>query len=466
VSVADILIVDDEPEIRSLVAEVLEGRGHRVVTAADGQEALERFRATPTPVVLLDLSMPRLGGMETLPELRRLDPGVCVIIVTSTTDPSTVVQAMRLGAYDYVAKPIEPEDLALCVGRALEHRRLLSEVSQLRDEVKGAGLLRQQMGSSPAVEQLIVQVIQVAGSPFNVLIQGETGTGKELVARAIHRLSPSADGPFVAVDCGAIPDTLIESELFGYERGAFTGADRRRDGHFRAAHGGTLFLDEIGNVPLTIQAKLLRALQEKQVQPLGGTRPVPVDARIVAATNRPLEHEAREGRFRQDLYYRLSEFGIVVPPLTERRPDILHLARRFLDEAAMELKRPVRAISEEAAAALEAHGWPGNVRELRNVIRQAALRADGVVLPEHLRLGAGGGAAATAEGIAADAQPGRTLREAAAIGAESAERAAISEALRSAGGNKSAAARALGTDFKTLHLKMKRYGISGEAFRP
>ncbi len=461
---ADVLVVDDEAEIRDLLAEIFEARGHRVLQAADGIEGLERFRAAPAAVVLLDLTMPRLGGMETLRELRRIDPKACVIILTANTEVATAVEAMRLGAHDYVTKPLAPEDLLVRVDRALEHHGLLSEVGRLREEARGAGALRQQMGESPAVEHVVRQVMQVAGAPFSVLVQGETGTGKELVARAIHRLSPRGDGPFVALDCGAIPDTLIESDLFGYEKGAFTGADRRKDGHFQAAHGGTLFLDEIGNLPMTTQAKLLRALQERQVQPLGSTRPVPVDARIVAASNRPLAQEAGAGRFRQDLYYRLDEFGISLPPLRERRADILFLARRFLDEAAMELRRPVREISAPAAAALEAYAWPGNVRELRNAIRQAVLRSDGLLLPEHMRLGTTE-APAGADVVAAAGAPRRALREAAAAGAESAERAAISEALRASAGNKSEAARLLGTDFKTLHLKMRRYGISGAEFR-
>jgi len=307
------------------------------------------------------------------------------------------------------------------------------------------------------------QIKQVADSPLTVLVEGETGTGKELVARAIHQLSARREKPFVAVDCGAMPDTLIESELFGYEKGAFTGAHQRKEGQFQLAGEGTLFLDEIVNLPLPTQAKLLRALQERQVQPLGSKRPVQVLARIIAASNVPLEREVRAGRFRQDVYYRLNEFAITLPPLRER-DNILHLANEFLPEAGMELGRPCRKISEAAAQVLLRYHWPGNVRELRNVIRRAILLAADVIEPAHLSV------------IPVDSPPTAALREAPAPGdcslkeiadaaAAQAEQDAIRRVLQLTGGNKSEAARLLRTDYKTLYLKMKHYDIDAGKFR-
>ncbi|MBI4634776.1 MAG: sigma-54-dependent Fis family transcriptional regulator [Candidatus Rokubacteria bacterium] len=463
---ARILVVDDEPRMRALLGEILQEEGLDVTMAEDGEIALERFRQERPAVVLLDLEMPKRGGMETLPELRQIDPRASVIILTGYRDIPSVVAAMRLGAYDYLPKPFQNDELVLTVRRALERQALLVQVDELRSRVGEDGPLATQMGTSEAIRSVIEQVSQVADSALTVLVQGETGTGKEVVARAIHRQSARRQRPFIALDCGAIPETLIESELFGYEKGAFTGADRRKDGHFRLADGGTLFLDEVPNLPLATQAKLLRVLQERHVQPLGARRPVPVDVRIIAASNVPLEEEMRAGRFRQDLYYRLNEFAILLPPLRERREDILHLARRFLDEASMELRRPVRGISASAAEVLLRHAWPGNARELRNVIRQAALRAEDLLEPGHLGP-LGTDRAAVARG-GATRRAGRdlSLRETAGLAARDAEQRAIRGALQTARGNKSEAARLLRTDYKTLHLKMRHYGISRRDFLP
>ncbi|HYM67168.1 MAG TPA: sigma-54 dependent transcriptional regulator, partial [Patescibacteria group bacterium] len=378
-----ILVVDDEAEIRSLLAAVLQSKGYEVVTAEDGAAALQAVPRERPAVILMDLSMPRMNGMDALPEIKRLDPELPVIICTAHADLATAVRAMKLGAYDYLTKPFDVELLILTLERAVERHRLHSRIEELKRQGQGSSLA-ERMGGSPAIALVIQQVAQVAESNFTVLVQGETGTGKELVARAIHQQSPRRQSPFVAVDCGAIPETLVESELFGHERGAFTGAQARREGHFQLAKGGTLFLDEIGNVPLATQAKLLRALEQREVHPLGGARAVTVDARIIAATNSELEESVKAGRFRADLYYRLSEFTIALPPLRSRREDIMHLSQRFLDEVSMELRRPVRRISDEAMQVLLHHDWPGNVRELRNVVRKAALLATDVVTPEHI----------------------------------------------------------------------------------
>ena len=378
-----ILVVDDEAEIRSLLAAVLQSKGYEVVTAEDGAAALQAVPRERPAVILMDLSMPRMNGMDALPEIKRLDPEVPVIICTAHADLATAVRAMKLGAYDYLTKPFDVELLVLTLERAVERHRLHSRIEELKRQGQGSSLA-ERMGGSAAIAQVIQQVAQVAESNFTVLVQGETGTGKELVARAIHQQSARRQAPFVAVDCGAIPETLVESELFGHERGAFTGAQARREGHFQLAKGGTLFLDEIGNVPLATQAKLLRALEQREVNPLGAARAVAVDARIIAATNSELEESVKAGRFRADLYYRLGEFTIALPPLRSRREDIMHLSQRFLDEVSMELRRPVRRISDEAMQVLLHHDWPGNVRELRNVVRKAALLATDVVTPEHI----------------------------------------------------------------------------------
>jgi DNA-binding NtrC family response regulator len=308
------------------------------------------------------------------------------------------------------------------------------------------------------------RIKQVASSPLTVLIQGETGTGKEIVARAIHQDSPRRTRPFLAVDCGALPENLIESELFGFERGAFTGADRRKEGFFLLAQGGTLLLDEVANLPLATQGKLLRVLQERQVSPLGGRGPVPFDVRVIAACNVPLEDEVQAGRFRQDLFYRLDEFRIALSPLRARRDDVLVLARRFLDEASVEMKRHVHGFTVEAEAWLLRHPWPGNVRELRNVVRRAVVLSSDLIAPEHLeRPQAAEAAPPAAEATAAAAPagaPAASLKEARERGAAEAEQHAIRRALAVSRGNKSEAARLLKTDFKTLHLKMKQYGIA------
>jgi DNA-binding NtrC family response regulator len=462
--VTKILVVDDEAEIRSLLAAVLQSKGYEVVTAEDGAAALQAVPRERPAVILMDLSMPRMNGMDALPEIKRLDPELPVIICTAHADLATAVRAMKLGAYDYLTKPFDVELLILTLERAVERHRLHSRIEELKQQGQGS-TLAERMGGSPAIALVIQQVAQVAESNFTVLVQGETGTGKELVARAIHQQSPRRQSPFVAVDCGAIPETLVESELFGHERGAFTGAQARREGHFQLAKGGTLFLDEIGNVPLATQAKLLRALEQREVHPLGGARAVTVDARIIAATNSELEESVKAGRFRADLYYRLSEFTIALPPLRSRREDIMHLSQRFLDEVSMELRRPVRRISDEAMQVLLHHDWPGNVRELRNVVRKAALLATDVVTPEHipaLSASAPAHARAGAEPVGEDL----SLREVAELAAVQAEREIIRHALESTKGNKSQAARLLRTDYTTLHAKMKRYGISARDFTP
>src|SRR5438477_6282150 len=485
---ACVLLVDDDLALLQALPEALRLRmgGVKVDTADSAAAALDLIAARDYDAIVTDIKMPGIDGLELLAEIRTQRPDTPTVMSTGHGEHDLVVQSLRGGAYDFIQKRIDRDHLVASLSRAIQMRELSRRVKEqqaalerhLNDleaivEERTRELretneviespLRLLMGPSGQMEKIVQQIKQVADSPLTVLVEGETGTGKELVARAIHQLSARRDKPFVAVDCGAIPDTLIESELFGYEKGAFTGAHQQQDGQFRRAEGGTLFLDEIVNLPLPTQAKLLRTLQERQVQPLGSKQPVRVDVRIVAASNVPLEDEVRAGRFRQDVYYRVNEFVIALPPLRER-DDILHLANDFLAEASMEFGRPCREISAAAAESLLRHGWPGNVRELRNVIRRAILLAADSIEPEHLSFFAAD--LATSTPVREGPPPiGLSLKAIAEAAAADAEQQAIRRTLGDTKGNKSEAARLLRTDYKTLHVKMKQYGISSVPFK-
>jgi len=487
-SEARVLIVDDDLALLQALPEALRLRmdGVTVDTAESGAAALDRITAVDYDAIVTDIKMPGMDGLELLAEIRTQRPDTPTLMITGHGEHDLVVQALRSGAYDFIPKPIDRDYFVASLRRAIQTQELSRRVKEQQlalerhlNELEAIveertrdlretnqvieSPLRLLMGPNGQMEKIVQQIKQVADSPLTVLVEGETGTGKELVARAIHHLSARRNKPFIAVDCGAIPDTLIESELFGYEKGAFTGAHQRKEGQFQLADGGSLFLDEIANLPLPTQAKLLRALQERQVQPLGSKRLVRVSVRIIAASNVPLAREVRAGRFRQDVYFRLNEFGITLPPLRER-DDILHLANEFLPEAGMELGRPCRKISEAAAQVLLRYQWPGNVRELRNVIRRAILLASDVIEPEHLSVLPVDPPPATAlrgEPAPVDA----SLKEIAEAAAADAEQQAIRRVLETTKGNKSEAARMLRTDYKTLHLKMKLYGIDAARFR-
>src|SRR5918999_869382 len=484
-SMGHVLIVDDDLALLQALPEFLRIRmaGLKVDTAQSGSAALDQINARDYDAIVTDIRIPGMGGLELLAEIRTHRPDIPTLMITGYADQDLVVQALRAGAYDFIEKPIDRDYLIASLRRAMGKRdfsrrvkgqqlavaRHLSELEAVVDERTREKPLRFLLGPNGPMQKILEQIKQVADSPLTVLIQGETGTGKELVARAIHQLSGRREKPFVAVDCGAIPDTLIESELFGYEKGAFTGAHQRKEGQFQLAAAGTLFLDEVVNLPLPTQAKLLRMLQQRQVQPLGSKGPVQVAARIVAASNVPLDREVRAGRFRQDVYYRLNEFGITLPPLRERGHDILHLANEFLPEAGLELGRPCRKISEAASQVLLRYPWPGNVRELRNVIRRAILLASDLIEPEHLSVLPGEPSPASAlraEPVPGDASLGDfSLKGIAEAAASDAERRAIHQVLQTTKGNKSEAARLLRTDYKTLYLKMKQYGIDAGRFR-
>ncbi len=453
-----LLSVDDDPmQGRILTALFRDTPGLTVTAVHDGTAALNEVAADPPDIVVLDLGLPGISGLEVLQRCKTIAPDIPVIVLTGYTDVRTAVQAIQLGAYQFLTKPMNTDELTVIVQRALERSELLQQIESLRRKVGGGSALGSLLGGSPGMQSVVRRVRQVATSNFTVLVQGETGVGKELVARAIHEESGRAGRPLVPIDCGAIPENLLESELFGHEKGAFSSADRKKEGLFVIAEGGTLFLDEIGNLPPGIQAKLLRVIQERKVLAVGSTTPRNLDVRFIAATNVPLETAVREGRFRQDLYYRLTEFTIVVPPMRDRADDIVLLANRFRQEASLELCRPVAAISDEAARILRAHSWPGNVRELRNVIRQAVLLApDSVIEADQIQpLLAGWDA--PSEPMATGG--GTSLKEIADAAVAEAEKRAISETLQKTNGNKSQAARLLRVDYKTLHLKVKRYGL-------
>jgi DNA-binding NtrC family response regulator len=385
-----------------------------------------------------------------------------VVMLTAHSELKTAVRATQLGAFDYLTKPIDPEEVALSVRRALETHALRTEVEDLKRQLGDGGSLAALMGPSREVRIVAEQVRTVAATAFSVLVLGETGTGKELVAQAIHRQSERRNGPLVALDCGAIPEALVESELFGHEKGAFTGADRRKDGRFQLAERGTLLLDEVGNLPLGPQAKLLRVLESRQVQPVGSTKTIATDVRVIAATNDDLQARVNAGKFRPDLYFRLAQYTITLPPLRDRTDDISYLAQRFLDEVAIELRRPAQRFAPDGLAALQRHRWSGNVRELRNVVRQAVLESkDAVLRRSDLKPLLGTSAPSNAP-----TTTGGSLREIAEAAARAAERHAICDALRASQGNKSRAAKALQTDYKTLHNKIKLLGIRAGDFAP
>ena len=459
-----IMLVDDDHDFVWLTGNMLQKAGYRVVQAHDGEEALGLFEKDVPDVVLLDYRMPGRDGLQIAGEMRQRISTVPIVMITGYGEVKLAVKAMKMGVYDYVTKPVDNNDLLFTIKRALETQDLVHEVEHLRNVLSERASLYKLMGKSDQVKKLVRHVERVAPTSFTVLIEGESGTGKELVARAIHDLSQVKDGPFVAVDCGAIPETLIESELFGYMKGAFTGAHTDKPGHFELADGGTVFLDEVGNLPYPVQQKLLRGIQERVVQRLGGKKPVEIDARIVAATNQSLEKDVESGRFRTDLYFRLNEFTIRTPALRDRTEDTPYLAKKFMDEVEEELGKRCGGFSKESLIALSSYRWPGNVRELRNVIRQAVLlseenspiQPDHLTFSSHLIPGKKKGDTPVSDGV----YNGReSLKEIMKRLGDSFEKTVIEETMAETEGNKSEAARRLKVDYKTLLKKVKVYQI-------
>jgi len=446
-----VLVIDDEPAHRLMVRVVLGDAGFRVLEADNGSSGLATLRSKPVDVVLLDMRMPGMSGLDVLQKMHEEAMTTPVIMLTAFGNVGSAVEAMKIGAWDYLTKPTDNDELLAVVQKAAEHVRLTRENRDLKKQI---GQLRETriIGASPEIRRVADLIEQVGPSEANVLILGESGTGKELVAQQLHEKSARANGPLVKVNCAALPENLLESELFGYVRGAFTGAAQDKPGRFQLAGGGTLFLDEIGELPLTLQAKILRALQERIVEPLGGVTPVSIDVRFIAATNRDLPAMIAQGMFREDLYYRLNVLEIRIPPLRERIEDIPLLVDYLLDKLGRKNNRPVRTVSREFLDALCRHEWRGNVRELENVLERALIlcRADTLDLrdlPDHL----------VAPGPAP--RP-RHLPNPGESPLETAERQALEETLRKYAGHRERTAQALGISRRTLQYRLKKYGLT------
>ncbi len=445
-----LLVADDDPAVRESLERTLKREGYQVVVASDGQAGLEQLRAGGVDLVLADLKMPGLSGLELLRAVKTVAPDVDVIMLTAFGTVEEAVQAMKDGAYDFLTKPFQRAQLIRLIRKALERRALIAENRALQQRLDD--LLRQGavIGTSPAFQRMMTLIEQVAPSSATVLIEGESGSGKELAARAIHERSARRAGPFVAVNCAALPETLLESELFGYERGAFTGAAGRKEGRFELADGGTLFLDEVADLSPVTQPKILRVLQEGEFERVGGTKTLRVDVRIVTATNQDLAQLVREKRFREDLYYRLNVITITVPPLRERREDIPFLAHHFLRVYAAKNNRKLDGFSEEALARLETYAWPGNVRELENAVERAVVLARGSLIE-----------VADLPASVVEGTPSADWVKAIPVGTSLAEveQRVLEETLRHTKGNKTLAAKLLGIDPKTVFRKLKQAGV-------
>src|ERR1041385_2097841 len=452
----DVLLVEDKESLRRVLRMTLEAAGYSVTEAADARAAINEISRVPHKIVLTDLRMPDGSGIDVLRAAKNADSDVPVIVMTAYGSIDEAVQAMKDGAHDFLQKPVDSNHLLLLVERALEQSRLRTENILLREEWSKRYGFPRIIGESEAIKRTVAETQRVATTEATVLLLGESGTGKELFARAIHHLSNRRDKPFVAINCAAIPETLIENELFGHERGAFTGAGDRRLGKFELASGGTIFLDEIGELPLAVQGKLLRAIEEKAIDRIGGKAPVPVDVRVVAATNKELRAAVDTGEFRGDLFFRLAVFPIDIPPLRERNDDVDLLAKHFAAELGKELRGREASISEAGMRTLRAHRWPGNVRELENAIERACILADSAELQPR-DLGFGNDGAPDAKAIGFDLSG--TLNEAATRAIQMVEREKIAQALAECEGNKTRAADLLGVSYKTLLTKIKEYNL-------
>ena len=456
-----ILIVEDKDSLRAMLRHALEAEGHVVVEAADQVEATRALEESHPALVLSDLRLPVGDGLGVLRAAKEFDPELPVIVMTAYGGIHDAVQAMKEGAMDFLAKPVDPDHLLLLVARALALRRMATENTLLREELmvrRGAPRI---IGEDPALRKVSAALQRAAVTDATVLLLGESGTGKELFARALHAFSPRADNPFVAINCAAIPETLLETELFGYEKGAFTGAGTRKLGRFELAQRGTLFLDEIGDLPLTLQAKILRAIEERCFERVGGTASLKVDVRIVAATNRDLKTAVAARQFREDLYFRLSVFPVEIPPLRTRTGDIEILAQHFIERYCRDLKKKPLALTPRAMEDLCAYAWPGNVRELQNCIERAVILAEGdAIHPRHLSL-----SFRDAAPVPTSLSPwdqvdlSGTLADASRRALTEVEKRKIGQALREAGGNKPRAAEMLQVSYKTLLMKLKEHQI-------
>ena len=447
-----VLVVDDDPAHRTMLRTLLTGWGYTIFEADDGSTAIEKVHDQAFDLILMDIRMLKVSGLQALTEIKAFNPAIPVIIMTAYSSVETAVEALKNGAYDYLTKPLDFDELRFAMERAMDHTRLKEENRLLRETLGSHFDMRNIIGRSPAMAKLLETVAQVAPSEATVLITGESGTGKELIAGAIHFNSPRKDGPFVKINCAAITETLLESELFGHEKGAFTGAYRRKEGRFRQAHGGSLFLDEISEMSLAMQVKLLRVLQEREITRVGGEEVIKVDVRIIAATNKDLVQEMEAGRFREDLYYRLNVVTLNMPPLRERREDIPLLAQHFLNIFSEKNHKQIKGFTPQAMDRLLKYDWPGNVRELMNGVERAVVLSrseylDEEDLPMILKDASLSGEILAKNAILAD------------MPLDEVEKASVLKMLELTGGNKSEAARRLGITRRTLHKKLKMYGV-------
>jgi two-component system response regulator HydG len=445
-----ILVVDDDTAHRTMLRALIGGWGYTIIEADDGSVAIDKVKESPFDLILMDIRMLKLSGLEAMEEIKKINPAIPVIIMTAYSSVETAVSALKTGAYDYLTKPIDFDKLRLTMARAMEHLRLKEENRLLKARLEDTFDRHKIIGNSPVMTNLLETVSQVAPSEATVLITGESGTGKELVAGALHYNSARRDGPFIKINCAAITETLFESELFGHEKGSFTGADRLKEGRFLQADKGTLFLDEISEMPMTMQVKLLRVLQEREITRVGGDKVIPVDVRLIAATNKNLADLIPEGRFREDLYYRLDVVQLKMPSLRVRREDIPLLAQHFLEQFVLKNRKEIQGFTPAAMDRMIRYDWPGNVRELMNAVER------GVVLARSDYLDTD-----DMPFISSSDTPAEHPPEAAYTGRplEDIEKSAILQTISAVGGNKSEAARRLGITRKTLHKKLKAYGM-------
>ena len=450
---SSILVVDDKDSVRRMLADTLLAKGHTVEVARNGHSAVEKSKSQQFDLVLTDLKLPEMDGLEVLNAIKERDPETAVIVMTAYGTIETAVSAIKMGAFDFLTKPFDPDHLTMLIDRALENRRLLAENSLLRSELANRMGYNQIIGTSSAMRDVEALVKKVATSETTVLFEGESGTGKELFAAGGHSLSPRREKPYITINCAAIPRELLENELFGSEQGAFTSSTRLKLGKFEIADGGTVFLDEVGDMDMALQAKLLRFLQQKTFERLGGTKQISVDVRVIAATNIDLKEAIKEKSFREDLYYRLSVFPIRIPPLRERRDDVPMLAEYFITKYCAEMKKPVKKIAKEALKLMDRYHWPGNVRELENTIERAIILCEGrFITPEHLAIRI----PSTQE---IRLREGAGLKEVGQHAQMQAERAMILRVLDQTRGNKRKTAEILKIDYTTLFEKLKRYEI-------
>ncbi len=448
----NILIIDDEQTQREVLTGYLRKKGYHILSADSGDEGIRLVKQNAVDIVLSDFKMPDKTGLEVLVEVKKTNPEISFVIITAFSTVETAVKAMRMGAYDYISKPVDLDELDILIEKIIENRNLKSEIRNLKSQLQEKHKITSIISQSPRMDEVLSIASRAAESNASILITGENGTGKEVLAKAVHYFSQRKDGPFVAVNIPALSENLLESELFGHEKGSFTGADRMRKGRFEIASGGTIFLDEIGDIPLSMQVKLLRVLQEREIERVGGTEKIPVDVRIISATNRSLERKIKEGTFREDLFYRLNIVTICIPPLRERREDILPLVESFIKKFAGQNNKTSMEISKEAADSLLKYNFPGNIRELENIIERSVVLSRGSLitlsdLPINVR------------GFREEASAGQKEPETLNDKIESLEKSMIYDALAKMNGNQTQAGKLLGITERNLRYKINKYNI-------